>query len=123
VSFAPPCPRKLFVARRLGYGSGAKWSEFRLWGCAKIRSGEAKFVSPVIADLGFRIADSGLRIPDCGLRIADCGLRIADCARSRIAQLLKFAAGEGAQNSPYGFCAPSHRFPMSRSARGGSAAI
>jgi hypothetical protein len=54
----------------------------------------AKFVCSAIADLGFRF---------------------------RIAQLLKFAAVKVRKILWCGFCAPSHRFPMSRSARGGSA--
>jgi hypothetical protein len=43
-NFAPACPRKSFVARRLARGSAAKLSEFRPGGGAKIVRGGAKFV-------------------------------------------------------------------------------
>jgi hypothetical protein len=44
VSFAPACPRKSFVARRLLRWGGAKLSEFRPGGGAKLSPGGAKLV-------------------------------------------------------------------------------
>jgi hypothetical protein len=41
-NFAPPCPRKSFVTHWLGRGGGAKLSEFRTGGGAKLSPGGAK---------------------------------------------------------------------------------
>jgi hypothetical protein len=43
-SFAPPCPRKSFVARQFVCRGGAKLPEFRPGGRAKLPPGGAKFV-------------------------------------------------------------------------------
>jgi hypothetical protein len=40
-NFAPPCPRKSFVDHWLVSEGGAKWSEFRPGGGAKLASGGA----------------------------------------------------------------------------------
>jgi hypothetical protein len=77
VSFAPPCPRKSFADCKFVSEGGAKWSEFRPGGGAKLSPGGAKFVSRAISD---------------------CGFRIADCVGVGFAQPLRFAALQGAQN-------------------------
>jgi hypothetical protein len=57
-NFAPLCPRKLFVAHRLARGGGAKLSEFRPGGGAKLFPGGAKFVARTERSraIGFAIA-------------------------------------------------------------------
>jgi hypothetical protein len=59
-NFAPLSPRKSFVAHRLVRGGGAKLTEFRSGGGAKLSPGGAKFVS---GDFGFRIARAAVAHP------------------------------------------------------------
>jgi hypothetical protein len=43
-NFAPTCPRKSFADCKFVRGGGAKWTEFRTGGVAKLFSGGAKLV-------------------------------------------------------------------------------
>jgi hypothetical protein len=56
-NLGPACPRKSFAGSWLACGGGAKLTEFRPGGGAKLHPGEAKFVKEAIADLGLRIVD------------------------------------------------------------------
>jgi hypothetical protein len=51
-NFAPRRQRKSFATERLGSGSEAKMTEFRLGGATKFSSGEALFVLMPISDGG-----------------------------------------------------------------------
>jgi hypothetical protein len=85
-NFAPARSRKLFAGWRMGCRGGAKLSEFRSGGGAKLSSGGAKFVCTAI-DFGELS-------------------RAADCARKQMAHPLRFAALKVRKIIGYGFCAP-----------------
>jgi hypothetical protein len=86
-SFAPPCPRKSFVAHRLANGSGAKRAEFRLGRHAK--TPEVRRNSPGSSRFGLRCAKFSA--------MGFAHLRILDTALIESVERAPVAHGEGCE--------------------------